>query len=108
MYFTLCNSFEANRSNDTINESALQMPITYVLVTNEDEYGGAYKVDESIGVYGHGDERQYTFMGRPDMFNWTKGITYTSMKAKIQPVQASLWRQRFNGKPKDNAKRGRK
>ncbi|MCZ8353595.1 MAG: hypothetical protein O9340_02595 [Cyclobacteriaceae bacterium] len=32
-------SFEANRSNYNIYESALQMPITYVLVTNEDEYG---------------------------------------------------------------------
>jgi hypothetical protein len=39
MYFSLKNSFEANRSNDNINEKALQMPITYVLVTNEDEFG---------------------------------------------------------------------
>jgi hypothetical protein len=39
MFFSLNNSFEANRSNYNINESALQMPITYVLAANEDEYG---------------------------------------------------------------------
>ena len=68
---------------------------------------GAFKVDHSVGTYGLGTSEQYTFMGTPDMLDSSKGMTYDVMSRRINPAQRKLWNAKFNGKPKNNAKKRR-